>query len=282
MDLKEARSLAAKEIGDAGIERPWFEADLIISSLTGYDRSRLHASPRENLPEEIVPLFLEAVSRRKKREPLQYILRSCRFMDLTLAVGPGCLVPRPETELLVLESRKHFRGGFFLDWGTGSGCLAAAILQDDHGSRCIAVEKEPRAIMWAWKNLKKAGLLGRCLLWHSGDPGRVPIPDPGFEMIVANPPYISSGEISGLMPEVSLFEPSSALDGGSDGLDFYRLLFPWSRGALAPGGVLILEIGDDRQALEIEKIYFHFFSVESLVRDLNGISRILVLKKQSF
>lgn len=282
MYLKEARSLAAKEIGDAGIERPWFEADMIISSLTGYERSRLHAEPLKNLPEEIVPLFLEAVSRRTKREPLQYILGSCRFMDLTLAVGPGCLVPRPETELLILESRKYFRGGLFLDWGTGSGCLAAAILQDDPASRCIAVEKEPRAIIWAWKNLKKAGLLGRCLLWHSGDPERVPVPDPGFEMIVANPPYISSGEISGLMPEVSLFEPLSALDGGFDGLDSYRLLFPLSKVALAPGGVLIFEIGDDRQAREIEKIYSHDFSVESLIRDLNGISRILVLKRTRF
>ncbi|MDO9509461.1 MAG: peptide chain release factor N(5)-glutamine methyltransferase [Thermovirgaceae bacterium] len=282
MDLKDARSLAAREIGAAGIERPWYEADLIISSLTGYDRSRLHADPHKTLSDEMVPIFLEAISRRAEREPLQYILGNCRFMDLTLAVGPGCLIPRPETELLVIESRKHFRRGVFLDWGTGSGCLAAAILQDNPESRCIAVEKEPKAIMWAWKNLKNSVLLGRCLLWHSGDPGRVPVPGPGLEMIVANPPYIPSGEIPGLMPEVSMFEPSSALDGGLDGLDFYRLLVPWSAEVLRPGGVLILEIGDDGQAREIETICSRVFSVESLVRDLQGISRILVLKKHGF
>jgi release factor glutamine methyltransferase len=226
--------------------------------------------------------FLEAVSRRKEREPLQYILGSCPFMDLSIAVGPGCLIPRPETEMLVVESRKHFSGGVFLDWGTGSGCLASAILIENPRSRCIAVEKEPLALSWAWKNLKYLDLLGRCLLMHTSDPRKVNIHDPGLDMVVSNPPYIPSGKIQQLMPEVSAHEPSAALDGGPDGLAPYRLLVPWSAHALRPGGVLILEIGDDSQVSEIEMMSGRSFSLESIVPDLQGISRVLVLKRLRF
>ncbi len=274
--------MAAAKMGAAGIERPWFEADLIISSLTGYDRVKLHREPCIPLPEEVLRIFLEVVSRRAGREPLQYILGNCQFMDLSIAVGTGCLIPRPETELVVLESRKHFNGGLFVDWGTGSGCLAAAILKENPQSRCIAVEREPLALMWAWKNLRSFGLLDRCLLWHSADPMTVPVPDPGLDMIVANPPYIPSGKIQELMPEVSSYEPPSALDGGPDGLDPYRVLLPWSAKALKPGGSLILEIGDDSQVHEIEGMVPGSFCLGSIVIDLQGISRVLVLKRVGF
>lgn len=266
----------------AGIERPWLEADLIISSLTGYDRAKLHREPHLPLPEETVGIFLEAVSRRAEREPLQYILGICPFMDLSISVGPGCLIPRPETEMLVLESRKYFNGGVFMDWGTGSGCLAAAILIENPQSRCIAVEKEPLALLWAWKNLRSMDLFDRCLLWHSADLRTVPVPDPGLDMIVANPPYIPSGKIRELMYEVSVYEPTSALDGGLDGLEPYRTLLPWSAKSLRPGGYLILEIGDDSQVHEIESIKPGSFCLESVVMDIQGISRVLVLKWVGF
>lgn len=282
MNLREARSLAAGKMGAAGIERPWFEADLIISSLTGYDRVKIHREPCTPLPEEAVEIFLEAVSRRAGREPLQYILGNCQFMGLSITVGPGCLIPRPETELVVLESRKLFKGGLFLDWGTGSGCLAAAILKETPKSRCIAVEREALAVIWAWRNLGSLGLLDRCLLWHSADLDTVPVPDPGLDMIVANPPYIPSGKIRELMPEVSTHEPLSALDGGPDGLDPYRALLPWSARSLKPGGSLIIEIGDDSQVNEIGRMAHGSFLLESVVIDLQGISRVLVLKRVGF
>lgn len=278
MNLKEARSIAAAEIGAAGIERPWLEADLIISFITGFDRSIIHARPETPLPDGILPELLETVSRRVKREPLQYIIGTCQFMGLSIAVGPGCLIPRPETELLVLESRKYFLGGSFLDWGTGSGCIAASILCDNPGSRCIAVEKEPRAIMWAWKNLRSFGLLKRCLVWHSDDLRRVSVPPSSLEMIVSNPPYIPSGDISSLMPEVSIFEPHAALDGAADGLRSYRQILPWSAAFLKPGGVLLLEIGDSDQANNIESMASGIF-LESIVLDIQGLPRVLVFRK---
>lgn len=274
--------MAAVMMEAAGIERPRFEADLMITSLTGYDRARLHRGLHELLTEETTRIFLEAVSRRVKREPLQYILGNCQFMDLSIAVGPGCLIPRPETEMLVMESREYFKGELFLDWGTGSGCLAAAILLENPKSRCIAVEKEPMAVMWAWKNLKSFGLMDRCLLWHSAELKTIPVPDQGLDMIVANPPYIPSGHVQQLMPEVSAYEPSAALDGGPDGLDPYRLLLPWSVNVLRPGGTLILEVGDDSQANDIERTVPRSLCLESIVRDLQGISRVLVLKRRGF
>lgn len=278
MNLGDARSFAAAEIGASGVERPWLEADLIISFLTGFDRPAIHSRPDTNLPDGIIPKFLEAVSRRVKREPLHYILGTCQFMGLPIAVGPGCLVPRPETELLVIESRKYFQGGSFLDWGTGSGCLAASILRDNPGSRCIAVDKEPGAIMWAWKNLRSLGLLNRCLVWHSDDLRRIPVPPSGLEMIISNPPYIPSGDIPLLMPEVSIFEPHSALDGDSDGLRSYRQILPWSEASLKSGGVLLLEIGDREQAVNIERMASGVF-LESIVNDIQGLPRVMVFRK---
>ena len=261
------------------MDRPWYEADLLVGHLTGLDRALLHTRPHFPFPSTLVPGLLEALSRRKAREPLQYITGECDFMDMNLSVGPGCLVPRPETELLVLETRKFFSKGVFMDWGTGSGCLASAVLSFCPESRCVAVEREGLALMWAWKNLHKLGLLDRCRLWHSKDPWEIPVPSSSLEMIISNPPYIASEEIDSLMPEVSAYEPRPALDGGVDGLDPYRILIPYSLEKLRPGGVLALETGDDRGAREIEIMAKGLMTLESRVEDIHGIARVLVFRK---
>jgi len=282
LNLGEARSFAAKKLGSAGIERPWFEADILLSFVTGYDRARIHREPGTTLSEDIFLRLLESVERRSAREPLQYITGSCMFMDVFFSVGPGCLIPRPETELLVLESRSRFRGGVFVDWGTGSGCLAASIMIEKRHSRCIAIEREPLALSWAWRNLRALGLLERCLLWHSKDIEDVPLPSCGVEMIVANPPYIPSGVVKDLMPEVSGYEPHTALDGGHDGFVPYRQIVPWAARSLKPGGCAILEVGNSGQAEEVERILPRSLMLESVVPDLQGITRVVVLKRVPF
>lgn len=282
MELWEARKLASTRLIEAGIERPWFEADLLICHVMGVERVILLAHPERIFPGELVPGLMDALERRAAREPLQYITGYCEFMDHLFRVGPGCLVPRPETELLVLESRNHFRGGLFLDWGTGSGCIAVSILLDNPCSRCVAVDSSPRALSWAWRNLKERGLLGRCLLCHSSSFERIPVPTAGFEMIISNPPYIPTEEISELMPEVGRHEPPCALNGGKSGFDHYLTLVKWAPTILASGGTLILETGNDEQAERLISITEKPMIFESMTRDLQGIARVIVLKRSPF
>jgi len=282
LDLRELRKETAAILAEAGVESPRLEADLLISHITGWERASLMAHPERPFPDDLFPALEEALRRRAAREPLQYITGVCEFMGRTFRVGPGCLVPRPETELLVLESRKYFRQGTFLDWGTGSGCIAASILLDNTESRCVAVDGSPRAIAWAWRNFKEKNLLGRCLLCHSPSFERIPMPQGGFGMIVSNPPYIPTGVIPGLMPEVSRYEPLCALDGGGDGFDHYRSLAQWARTSLAPGGIFIIEMGSDEQAERFISTARETMRPLSIVRDLQGSARVVVLKRSPF
>ncbi|HOC81569.1 MAG: Release factor glutamine methyltransferase [Synergistetes bacterium ADurb.Bin155] len=282
MDLRELRKETAAILAEARVDSPRLEADLLIHHITGWERASLLAHPERLFPDGLFPVLAEALERRAAREPLQYITGVCEFMGRTFRVGPGCLVPRPETELLVLESSKYFREGTFLDWGTGSGCIAASILLENPESRCVAVDGSPRAIAWAWRNFKERGLLGRCLLCHSPSFERIPMPPGGFGMIVSNPPYIPTGVIPGLMPEVSRYEPLCALDGGDDGSDHYRSLARWARTALAPGGALIVEMGSDEQAEELISVTRGAMTVLSVVRDLRGSTRVVVLMRSPF
>ncbi|HON34098.1 MAG: peptide chain release factor N(5)-glutamine methyltransferase [Thermovirgaceae bacterium] len=282
MNLREVRKETAARLAEAGVESPRLEADLLIRHITGWERASLLAHPERLFPDGLLPVLAEALERRVAREPLQYITGVCEFMGRTFRVGPGCLVPRPETELLVLESRKYFREGTFLDWGTGSGCIAASILLENPESRCVAVDDSPRAIAWAWKNFKEMGLLGRCLLCHSPSFERIPMPPGGFGMIISNPPYIPTGVIPDLMPEVSRYEPPCALDGGEDGFDHYRALARWATAALAPGGTLVLEMGGGEQAEELISMTRGVMTVLSVVSDLRGSARVVVLKRSPF
>ncbi len=282
MDIREARNLAASGIAAAGIDKPWLEADLVLCFLTGMERSELIAHQERIFPEELLNDLRKAISRRAAREPLQYITGSCAFMGMPFKVGPGCLVPRPETELLVLEARRLFRGGLFLDWGTGSGCIAAAVLLDLPESRCIAVEKSPRAIFWAWRNLRDKGLLSRCLLCHTGSFDRIPVKTGALDMIISNPPYIPARDMKGLMPEVGLYEPEEALSGGEDGLAHYIPLLDWASQSLKMGGALILETGGKEQAERLVTLSRVHFTTDAVVKDIQGIPRVVVLKKSRF
>jgi release factor glutamine methyltransferase len=282
LDIREARRLAASRIAAAGIERPWLEADLLLCFLTGMERSELIAHQDRSFPEELSQKLDAALLRRTAREPLQYITGTCSFMGMPFKVGPGCLVPRPETELLVLEARRSFQGNVFVDWGTGSGCIASAVLADFPESRCIAVDKSPRALSWAWKNLRETGLLGRCLLCHAGYFDRIPVQPGALDMIISNPPYIPACEMQGLMPEVALYEPEEALAGGDDGLELFIPLIKWAARSLRSGGVLILEAGGEEQIDRLVALSEEQFSAESVVDDIQGIPRVVVLKRSWF
>lgn len=223
-------------------------------------------------------VFGTAISRRIAHEPVAYITGYKEFWSLDFEVGPGVLIPRPETETLIdavaeeLPDRElPYR---ILDLGTGSACLLVAILAEYPYATGVAVDSSEKALKWARRNVVRFGLEKRAELlngdWH---------PAPGaFDVIVSNPPYIPAGDLVTLPPDVRKHEPRAALDGGQDGLSAYRALAPALRAALKPDGVAALEIGIGQSHMVEDIMEGAGFRVTKFVPDLAGIPRCVVLR----
>ncbi len=204
------------------------------------------------------------ISRRESGEPLQYILGEADFYGRDFRVGPGVLIPRHDTETLIEAVKLCFgreEAFTFLDWGTGSGCIAATILLEFPGSSGYVVEASAEAKCYALSNFKRLGVSER-VTWCEGFPE--------CDLTISNPPYIPSGEIAGLMREVRDFEPVSALDGGQDGMKFYREIFSRSR-----SDCIILEAGDVRAIKALSSDYVFVNEVE----DSGGFPRALIFRR---
>ncbi|MCL2010130.1 MAG: peptide chain release factor N(5)-glutamine methyltransferase [Synergistaceae bacterium] len=246
MNLGYARRFIVEAFRDGGIHNATGEADLILIRLLRVSRAFVMGHPEKILTGGERAYIDKAVARRLAGEPLQYILGEAHFWGISFEVGEGTLIPRPETEFLVEAALKRLPSdspSFFLDWGTGSGCITIALLMERPLAKAIMAEKNPRSIYWAWRNLKRNGLHGRALLWHSREPDDIPVRNGSLDLAVSNPPYIPTKEIDGLMREVRCHEPHMALDGGEDGMDFYRKLFRGVPVMLKEGGALIMEMG---------------------------------------
>jgi release factor glutamine methyltransferase len=219
------------------------------------------------------------VRRRGQREPLQYIVGSASFCGLEMALNQRVLIPRPETELLAERGWKFLQGcggcPSALDVGTGSGCVAIALAANAPGSRIHATDFCGEALEVARQNARRHQVADR-VQWHQGDVfAAVPV-ELRFDLIVSNPPYIPSARIASLEPEVREHEPRGALDGGADGLDFYRRLAAGGGAFLRSGGRLMVELDDEggagtREIFEREK-----WKIEAVELDYNRTPRILI------
>ncbi|MST56538.1 peptide chain release factor N(5)-glutamine methyltransferase [Pyramidobacter sp. SM-530-WT-4B] len=269
--LGELRALLAAELKE--LDSPLLEADLILAHYAGKDRAWVHVHLPDAAPAAVAEAALSACARRKAREPLQYVLGCCDFDGLSLLVEAGCLVPRPETELLVECAAANFDGGAFLDWGTGTGCIAVALLNRFPNARALMAEKNPASLRCARRNLEKFGFASRARLIASEAPED--IPDCEVSLVVSNPPYIPSGEIERLMPEVSCYEPRLALDGGPDGLEPYRRLFELCGRVLRPGGFFCVEYGGGAQTEALRALAPKTFRETVFLRDIAGCDRVM-------
>ena len=278
-----ARALCAatRRLRAAGIEGARAEARLLLRHVTGLPREALVADRDRTLDAEALTRFESVVARRAAREPMAYISGEREFWSLRLAVGPGVLVPRPETETLVEAALEAFPDRRvplrILDLGTGSGCLLLALLREYPNAVGVGVDRSAAALGHAARNARRHGLAGRALLVQ-GDWGRA-LAGP-FELIVANPPYVASGELAALAPEIARYEPRAALDGGPDGLDAYRAILPDLPRLLAPGGVACLEIGAG-QAATLSSLAATVGLAVGSRADLAGIPRCLVLRHRA-
>jgi release factor glutamine methyltransferase len=242
MNALEAMHTAAERLTALGIPDAEKEAELIITAGLGVDRVSLY---RDDPPLgwEDPRILDKMLRRREKREPLQYILGEVEFYGLRIKVGPGVLIPRPETELLVVEAIKRLSDNpapRVLELCTGSGCVALAVARGLPEAQVIATENSKEALRYALENAALNGVENAAFLSGSlfG-----PVVGQTFDAVLSNPPYIRTGDIDTLAPEIKNWEPREALDGGPEGLDFYREIIPKARDYLNTGGALIVEMG---------------------------------------
>ena len=274
MLIKDLSKEIKEKLKFSGIENAEHEARIILEELSGLSETEITAFPEKNVETPNCQRIFDSVNRRTKREPLQYILGKAWFWGKEFSVGEGVLIPRPETELLI-EAALESDFNTFLDWGTGSGCIAATLLCERPKSYGVAAEINPLSIIKAFENLNRLGVIGRCILWHSRSPGDIPLSQ--TDLIISNPPYIESGKISSLMPEVR-YEPVIALDGGADGLDFCRMLIRYASLKLCPGGRLLFEIGEGGSNY-FKNNSFGKLKLDYIRKDYQGIERIVSLTK---
>jgi release factor glutamine methyltransferase len=237
-----------------GIESPRMDAELLLAFALGLERIDLYLRHDQPLNQEELNRFRKLVKRRKAHEPVAYIIGKKEFWTLELAVGPEVLIPRPETECAVeaiLAFLKTYAGPKerrFLDLGTGSGAIALAIAQSCPEDRVMAVERSGGALAVARRNCWRHDLQERVHLVAGNWLDIFSIHKARFDVIVSNPPYISSHQIAALQPEIVGYEPRLALDGGPDGLDCLGQIIRQAPSFLKAGGALFLEIGHDQYA----------------------------------
>lgn len=256
-------------------ENPRFESELLLAYCLKTDRTKLILDRGKELDAEDEKKYFELIKMRKERIPYQYIVGKQHFMGIEFIVNPDVLIPRPETEILVEEVIKRLkRGSYVLDIGTGSGAIAVSIAR--HFKECFvyAVDISADALKTAKINADINGVLDRIKFIESDLFSSVP-EDIKFDFIVSNPPYIKSSEIPSLQEEVKR-EPVIALDGGSDGLEFYRKIIKEVPRYINVGGMIGLEAGYG-QADEIFNIltYGGFTDIE-IICDLQGIKRVII------
>lgn len=273
--IKDALSAATERLSAAGHEEAAHEARAILSALLG-GKSALYAI--DSLTAEQAARFFNFVERRAAHEPLGRILGAREFWSLSLQLSPQTLEPRPESETLVeavLRQVDKTVPLHLLDLGTGSGCLILALLSELPKARAVAVDRDQGALTQAEKNAAALGLKDRVRFVLSDWGAAL---DDRFDVIVSNPPYIATKEIERLAPEVRLFDPRLALDGGPDGLAAYRALLPDARRLLRPGGLLALEIGFDQAGSVSALVEAARFTQGRVQKDLAGQARVVLAK----
>jgi release factor glutamine methyltransferase len=275
---------SAEFLGRKKVEAPRLQIELLLAHLLKMPRMKLYLNFDRVLTAAETDAVRELVRRRGLREPLQQILGTTSFCGLEIGVSRSALIPRPETELLAelgwqfLERRAAPTA---LDFGTGTGCIAIALAVKCPPARITALDVSADALALARENAAKCNVLDRVeftlgnglAAWEN--PGARP---PAFDLLISNPPYIPTAEIETLEPEVRDFDPRAALDGGADGLDFYRALAGQAKNFLKPDGCLMVEFGAG-QAPAVAKIFEgEKWIVEGIREDYSQRARILTAR----
>ena len=273
MTAEQVLRTAAEKLRAAQIENASFDASCLVENITGLSRTKIMLCD-DDIADEQAELVERAVLRRISGEPLQYILGEWDFFGRTFEVGKGVLVPRPETELLVelaLEKLRNVRYPVVFDLCAGSGCVGLTIAAERPDAHVWLFEKYDEAFHYLKRNIKKLGLTNVQAVQHDITLGYDDKISETPDLIVSNPPYLRTDELGGLSTEV-MHEPVTALDGGKDGVDFYRIIASrWLPNVNKHGGI-ILEC-DPSQTPEIADMLMPYAMRVKIVTDIFGLQR---------
>lgn len=274
ISMREVLESGSKKLALAGIEEAELDARYILEYITGLNMAQYFIHSEDIIEKNKAEEFFRLIERRSKRIPLSYVIGTRDFFGLTFKVDENVLIPEQETELLVEEVIKHSEGKSVLDMCTGSGCIAISIALFGKPSKVAASDISEKALEVARENAKslKAGEIS----FIRGDMFEN-VTDK-FDIIVSNPPYIETGEIDELMPEVRDYIPRLALDGDIDGLKFYRIISKEAVKKLNKNGRIFYEIGYNQSRAVASILLENSFTDVKIMKDYSGLDRIVMAK----
>lgn len=269
---------------DRGVENPRLDAEVLLCAVLQCERIKLYMDFERPLTGAELSQYKNYVARRGQHEPLAYILGEKEFMRNSFKVTPATLVPRPETELLVESLIKVARGlkadgdVKILDIGTGSGAIIVSLLDYLPNAKGVGVDISVDALIVAEENSRRIGVRERAGFMQSDLFSRIPV-DKKFDIIVSNPPYIPAADIAGLAKDVQK-EPRGALDGGADGLDFYRRIISEAMDHMTDEGILAFEVGINQAQVVAELCRKAGFKATAIRKDYADIERMVFAVKE--
>ena len=271
---------SAEYLESKGVDSPRLQIELLLAHVLKVPRLKLYLDFERQLSEGDLDTLRALVKRRGEREPLQYIIGTTSFCGLELSVTPAVLIPRPETELLVEQAWKFLssrgdQAATVLDFGAGSGCVAIAIAHKFPACAVHAIDASEGALQVARMNAERIGAKVHFNCGTAIDDLTSPRT---FDLVVSNPPYIPDAEVDTLQPEVRDYEPRVALGGGSEGLDFYRMIASQARARLTASGCVIVELGHGQEGAVRAIFEGEGWFVESVTADYAGTPRILIAR----
>jgi len=276
--VRDALTRGAARLTEAGVDSARLDARLLLGFAMDIAPENLLVA--RDMTEEHLAYFEALISRRESREPLAHIVGQKEFWSLDFEVGPGVLIPRPETETLIEEALRDFPDRDapldIADLGTGSGCLLIAFLESYPNAKGVGIDRSADALAWARRNATRHGVGDRCVLSQSDWATNVA---PTFDVLFSNPPYVTERELAEASPEILRYEPRDALVGGVDGLNAYRELAPVIAGRLRPGGRAYLEIGSTQAEDVTSVLERDGLRVVRIAADLAGHPRCVVAQK---
>lgn len=284
MVLKDVLVQGINFLKSSGNEAPAFEAGVILCHVLKCQKIFLYTHDDYRLNEKEHREYIEAVKKRAGGMPLQYITGHQEFMSLNFKVTSDVLIPRQDTEVVVesvLEYTKNIKENTIdiLDIGTGSGCIAVSLAYYIKNSRVAAIDISQKALDIAKYNSEKNNVIDKidfiCGDIFTGLKNLLRNDKKKFDIIVSNPPYIPSDEIASLEKQVKDFEPLKALNGGNDGLDFYKFIIEDAAYFLKKQGILALEVGINQARDVLNMMKEKYFNIK-IVKDLSGIERVVM------
>ena len=276
MVIRDCLILGSKILKQNGIDS--IDARILLKYVLGIDDIGLSVNANLDVPQNIYNKYIDMINRRMVNEPVAYITGTKEFMSLEFDVEPGILIPRPETEHIVeYVIEQNIKNAKVLDICTGSGAIAVSIAHYLKDCTVTAVDISDKSIEVATKNALKNNVSDRCKVLKADALKKLPF-ETQFDIVISNPPYIKSEDVLSLEKDVKDFEPRLALDGGDDGLMFYKKISKNAYDILKYNGIIIYEIGYD-QAQDVCDILKENYTNIKVIKDFAGLDRIVTAKK---